>query len=169
MGKTFEKYILRALFLFGIASFINLVRKPPVKDWLLIFFLKGYMSSILDKVLVREGYITYPTKFFKKFDVSIIFDYVLFPISCVYFNQVTEKSRLTDIFIKLFYFSVPMALGEAWLEMNTQVIKYKKGWTPLKSFISLSLTFLVVRGVMYLIRRLDMKQQQSSQKNNYTK
>lgn len=164
MGRTFEKYLLRFLFLFGIASFLNLLRKPPVKDWLLIFFLKGYMSSIFDKVLVREGYITYPTKLFKKFDVSIIFDYILFPISCIYYNQVTEKAKLSDIIIKLFYFSVPMALGEAWLEKNTQVIHYKKGWTPLKSFTSLSLTFLIVRGIMFWVRKVDVKQQE---KHNY--
>jgi len=41
MTKGFEKKVLRILFVFGIATFINLVRKPPQKDWLIIFLLKA--------------------------------------------------------------------------------------------------------------------------------
>ena len=54
MGKQFEKKILTYIFLIGIGSFINLLRKPPIKDWLIIFLLKSYIASILDNLLVTQ-------------------------------------------------------------------------------------------------------------------
>ncbi|MFZ3589623.1 CBO0543 family protein [Bacillus sp. DJP31] len=157
MGHKFEKKLLRFLLVFGILSFINLMRKPPVKDWVIIFFLKGYIASILDKLVVRKNYITYPVKVFKSFDISFMFDYILFPIFCVYFNQVTEKSKITGIIAKLLLFSGSITVVESWLEKNTDVVKYKKNWNWVKTFSSLSITFLIVRMAIGFIRMYSKK------------
>ncbi|WP_236691760.1 CBO0543 family protein [Niallia circulans] len=93
-----EKLLLRVLFVIGIGSFLNLLRKPPLKDWLIIFLLKSYIASILDNLLVKKGYLTYPVKFLKTFDVSVIFSYLLFPVTCIYYNQVTRNSRYSGNF-----------------------------------------------------------------------
>lgn len=155
--NKFEKNTLRFLLLFSIVSFLNLMRKPPVKDWMLIFLFKGYLSSILDKLVVRKGYISYPVKLFKSFDISFIFDYLLYPIACVYYNQATKSSNLFGILIKSLFFSVPMALVEHFFETRTSLIRFKKGWTSFTSFYSLTITFLISRTFIAIIRKLPNK------------
>jgi len=158
MGKQFEKNLLRLLFIISIGSFFNLIRKPPIKDWLIIFFLKSYIATFIDNIAVRRGYIVYPVNLFKTFDVSVLFSYLLFPISCVYYNQVTRNSNLLGIIIKCLLFSVPSTIAEHWLEKNTQLIKYKKSWTSLHSFASMAFTFLLVRFLIAIIRKFAQKQ-----------
>jgi len=153
MNNTFEKVILRFLFLFGIGAFFNLIRKPFMKDWLIIFFLKSYISSILDVVAVKKGYLKYPVTLFKTFDVSVLFSYILFPISCVYYNQLTKHSNVFGIIAKALYFSIPMTIVENWLEKNTQLIEYKKSWNWKYTFSSITTTFLIVRLIMGIIRK----------------
>ncbi|TDK64090.1 hypothetical protein E2K98_04275 [Bacillus salipaludis] len=153
MKKTFEKSVLWALLIFGIISFINLIRKPPAKDWLLIFLFKGFLSSILDNLIVKKGYIKYPVKLLKTFDFSFIFDYLLYPITCVYYNQVTKKSNIFGVFLKVFYFSIPMTVTEHFLEKYTSLIKFKKGWNSFTSFYSLSITFLISRAFIAIVRK----------------
>ncbi|MBM7652757.1 CBO0543 family protein [Neobacillus cucumis] len=153
MKHTLEKNILRALLIFGIISFINLIRKPPAKDWLLIFLFKGFLSSILDNIVVKKGYIKYPIKLFKSFDFSFIFDYLLYPITCVYYNQVTKKSNILGIVVKTFYFSIPMAVTEHLLEKKTSLLKFKKGWNSFTSFWTLSITFLISRAFIAIVRK----------------
>lgn len=155
MKHTFEKNALRALFIFGILSFLNLVRKTPVKDWLLVFLFKGFISSILDNVIVKKGYIRYPINLFKYFDFSFIFDYLLYPITCVYYNQVTRKSNILGILVKTLFFSIPMAVIEHFLEKKTSLIKFKKGWNSFISFGTLSITFLVSRAFIAIVRKAD--------------
>ncbi|MCA1040082.1 hypothetical protein LCM00_11280 [Bacillus infantis] len=153
--NKFEKNTLRFLLIFGLISLVKLMRKPPVKDWMLIFLFKGFISSIIDKLLVRKGYITYPVKLLKSFDVSFIFDYLLYPIACVYFNQATKSSSLFGILIKVLYFSLPMAVAEHFLEKRTKLIKFKKGWNSLTSFYSMTLIFLLSRTFIAFIRKAD--------------
>ena len=158
MGTTFEKNTLKTLFFLGIGIFFNLIRKPPMKDWIIIFLLKSYIASILDNLLVKKGYLKYPVNLFKTFDISALFSYLIFPISCIYYNQVTKNSTISGILFKCLIFSFPSALAEHWLEKNTKLIKYKKSWTSAHSFISIFSTFLMVRFLMTLIRKAAHKQ-----------
>jgi hypothetical protein len=139
-------------------AFLNILRKPPLKDWLIIFLLKSYIASILDNLLVKKGYLKYPVKTLKTFDISVLFSYLLFPVTCIYFNQATKNSNILDIFIKCFLFSFPSAVAEHWIERKTNLIKYKKSWTSLHSFFSIAATFLFVRFTMILIRVVASKQ-----------
>ncbi|WP_312099422.1 CBO0543 family protein [Niallia sp.] len=156
--RKYEKNILRILCVIGIGSFLGLLKKPPLKDWLIIFLLKSYIASILDNLLVKKGYLTYPIKLLKTFDVSVLFSYLLFPVCCIYFNQVTVNSRLIGILTKCIFFSVPSALAEHWIEKNTDLIRYKKTWTSFHSFLSIAGTFLFVRFMMVLVRKANIKQ-----------
>lgn len=153
MGKNFEKTVLKLLFVFGIATFFNLIRKPSIKDWVIAFLLKSYIASILDVLTVKKEYVKYPVNLFKIFDISVMFSYLLFPITCVYFNQVTNNSKIPDILRKTLYFSIPMTIAENWLEKNTKLVKYKKSWDWRHSFLSISSTFLLVRFLMYIMRK----------------
>ncbi len=155
MTQRFEKYTLRFLLVFGLIMFANLMRKPPTKDWLLIFLFKGYISSILDKTIVTKKKIIYPVKLVKWFDISFVFDYILFPVVCVYYNQITKSSSLIWIIIKIFYFSIPMTLLEYFFETRTSLIKFRNGWNIYHSFLTMSLSFLVSRAFIALIRNAD--------------
>ncbi|MEH7883731.1 CBO0543 family protein [Bacillus sp. JJ1609] len=154
MGKSDEKKVLWVLFFFGIFSFFQLVKKPPIKDWLIIFLLKGYIASILDNLFVKKGYLKYPVTLFKTFDISVLFSYIIFPVTCIYFNQVTKNSGLIAIILKCILFSLPSSLAEHWIEKKTDLIKYKKGWTSFHSFTSIASTFLAVRFLMGGIRKM---------------
>ncbi|WP_129728294.1 CBO0543 family protein [Ectobacillus funiculus] len=153
MNSTIEKTTLKSLFLFGVFAFFNLVRKPLMKDWLIIFFLKSYISSILNVIAVKKGYLKYPVPLFKTFDVSVLFSYILFPISCVYYNQLTKNSNIFGMIVKAMCFSIPMTIVENWLEQNTRLIEYKKSWDWKYTFSSITTTFLIVRFIMGIIRK----------------
>jgi hypothetical protein len=153
--QSVEKNILWFLLLFGIINFIKLIRKPPVKDWLIIFLLKGFLSSLLDAILVKKGYIKYPITLLKSVNISFGFDYLLHPIACVYYNQVTKSSNIVGIFIKALFFSIPMAVTEHFLEKKTKLIKFKKGWTSFTSFWTMTVTFLFSRLIIALVRKGD--------------
>ncbi|WP_226669794.1 CBO0543 family protein [Metabacillus litoralis] len=155
MKLTFEKNFLRFLLIFGVLTFINLIRKPPTKDWLLIFLFKGYISSILDKIAVTKDRLVYPVSLFKWFDISFIFDYLLFPVACIYYNQATKVSNKVMIVVKTLYFSIPMTLVEYLLEQHTKLIKFKKGWNIYFSFFTLTLTFLLSRMFIAAVRKSD--------------
>jgi hypothetical protein len=152
LKEKHEKRILCLLFVFGIIALVNLIRKPPVKDWVIIFLLKAYISSILDKFTVKKGFLVYPVKLIKFFDTSFIFDYILFPIACVYYNQVTYQKSLFVIISRVMLFSIPMTIVEQWLEHKTDLVKYKKGWNWKYTFTSLNVTFLMVRSLITMIR-----------------
>jgi len=130
-----------------------------MKDWLIIFLLKGYIASILDNLLVKKGYLKYPVSLFKTFDISVLFSYILFPVTCIYFNQVTKNSGLIAIFFKCILFSLPSAFAEHWIEKKTNLIRYKKSWTSIHSFASIASTFLAVRFLMGGIRKWTQKEQ----------
>jgi hypothetical protein len=151
MKKNLELKILRGLFLFGILAFFQLIRKPPMKDWVIVFLLKSYLATFIDTIVVRNGFIKYPVNLFKSFDISVIFSYLLFPITCVYFNQLTKNSRFTGILMTCTAFSLPMALVEHFLERKTNLIDYKKNWNWIYSLISIFITFIGVRSLYKLI------------------
>jgi hypothetical protein len=153
-----EKKLLAFLLFSGLLSFLNAIRKPPLKDWVIIFLLKGYISSILDKFVVKKGYIAYPVKLIQSFDISFIFDYLLFPLTCVYYNQATYGKPVPTILLRVLFFSIPMTVVEQWLERKTHLVEYKKGWNWRFTFLSLNLTFLAVRGIISIIRNVSEKE-----------
>ena len=65
MGQKFEKKLIKLLYFFGIGSFIYLIKKPLAKDWLLVFFIKSYYASLIDKLVVNKGYVQYPSRISK--------------------------------------------------------------------------------------------------------
>jgi hypothetical protein len=152
LGRKFEINLVKFLYFLGISSFIYLIKKPLAKEWLLVFFIKSYYASLVDNLVVKRGYVQYPTRFPKQVKTSVLFDYILFPITCVFYNQLTKDSRIIQCLLKVLYFSIPMTIAELWLEKNTRLIKYKNGWNWTTTFYSLSFSLLLVRFTMSVIR-----------------
>lgn len=155
-----DKTILNLLTILGISGsiFFLLRRKGELKDWFLIFFIKTLVSTVFDGPVIKTKYLQYPVRYFPKlFDSNIVFLYVLFPLSCVIYNQFTYKMKPLKSILSVFLFSGPMTLMESWIEKNTNLVKYNKGWNSYFTFIVLSFTFLLVKGCIEGIRFLDKK------------
>ena len=133
-------------------------KREKLKDWLLIFFLKGYISSFIDQIIVKKKKIVYPVRFMSKyFESSILFDYLLFPILCVFYNRTSENSNLKSILLQPFIYSTPMMILEIILEKYTNLIKYKRDWNWMITYLSLVITFLFVRGFIAIIRKFNIE------------
>ena len=153
-----QKKLLRIILGVGLLLIPFAFKREKLKDWLLIFFLKGYISSFLDQIIVKKKQISYPVRFMSKyFDSSILFDYLLFPLLCVFYNRTSEKSNLHSIFLQSFIYSTPMTVLEVILEKNTNLIRYKKNWNWLITYLTLVITFLFVRGFIAIIRKFNIE------------
>lgn len=155
-----DRTILNSLTIIGISGgiFFLLRRKGDLKDWFLIYFIKTLVSTVIDGPVIKKKYLQYPHRYFPKlFDSNIVFLYILFPLSCVMYNQFTYKLKPIKTFLSVFLFSGPMTLIENWLEKNTNLVKYHKGWNSYITFGVLSFTFLLVKGCIEGIRFLDKK------------
>ena len=153
-----QKKLLRIVLGVGLLLIPFAFKREKLKDWLLIFFLKGYISSFLDQIIVKKKQISYPVRFMSKyFDSSILFDYLLFPILCVFYNRTSEKSNLHSIFLQSFIYSTPMTVLEVILEKKTNLIRYKKKWNWLITYSTLVVTFLFVRGFIAIIRKFNIE------------
>ncbi|MFV8830085.1 CBO0543 family protein [Alkalihalobacterium sp. APHAB7] len=156
-----EKKFLNYMFYFGILAIpFVFFRKKPLKDWVIVYFIVGFVSGIIDNILVTRGKLKYPVKKFKNyFLVSCTFDFVLCPLLNVIYNQATYKNNAWQSFLKLFLFITPMSLFETWLEKNTNLIKWKNGWKWYHTYISIFTKYLSVRIIMAIIRYFSNLQQ----------
>jgi len=154
-----DKKIINLITLLGISGWVFLFRrKGDLKEWFLIYFIKSLVSTLIDGPVIKQKYVQYPYRYFPKlFDTNIVFLYVIFPLSCVIYNQFTYKMKPLKTILSVVLFSGPMTLIESWLERNTKLVRYRKGWNGLYTFSVLSFTFLVVRAFIEFIRFLDKK------------
>ncbi|MBT2642818.1 hypothetical protein J7I80_11315 [Bacillus sp. ISL-41] len=156
-----DRTILNILTTIGIGGSIFFLsrKKRNLKDWYLIFFIKTFVSTIFDGPVIKTKYLQYPHRYFPKFfDSNIVFLYILFPLACVIYNQFTYKMKPFKTILSVILFSGPMTLFENWLEKNTNLVKYNKGWNGYVTFGVLSFTFLLVKGCIEGIRFLDNRE-----------
>ncbi|MEH7444532.1 CBO0543 family protein [Bacillus sp. JJ1122] len=159
-----DKTILNLITIFGIgASIFFLFRKKgALKDWFLIYLFKTLISTLIDGPVIKKKYVQYPHRYFPHlFDSNIVFLYILFPLSCVMYNQFTYKMKPIKSIFSVFLFSGPMTLIENWLEKKTRLVRYRKGWNSFYTFSVLSFTFLLVKVFIEWIRLLDKKRNPS--------
>lgn len=106
-------------------------------------------------VAVTNKWIEYPVRLLPKvYRISVIYDYLLFPLTSFWYNQTTYSSKLKGIILQtLLIFSLPLTVLEYWIERKTNLVNYKT-WTCFHTYTSLSLIFLFIRSFMSLIRRL---------------
>lgn len=72
---------------------------------------------------------------------------------CVFYNQFTNNSRLIEALKQVFYFSIRITALEYWLEKKTRLVKYKKAWNWRYTLSSITGSFLIIRLLMFLIRK----------------
>jgi hypothetical protein len=148
-----EKIILWSLLIIGIALFFFSLRKPPIKDWILIFLLTSFFSIFLGVLVVEEKMIEYPISFLSNyFSSSLLYEYLLLPVVCIYFYQKTYYSRYPDIILRCTLYTSALTIIEVLLERYTDLIEYHT-WTWIHTFISIFFLMMFIRILMQLINR----------------
>ncbi|MDP4084424.1 MAG: CBO0543 family protein [Bacillota bacterium] len=150
------KLILYVLTLFGIILLPVGLKRKPRKDWIIVFLLKTLISSFVGNVIAATKTLEFPVRLFPKaFKSSVLYDILLFPLLCLFYNQTTYKSKLIGIISQEFMYSLPMTWIEIILEKKTNLIKYNS-WKWYYTLFSLTGTFLLVRGVIGYIRKITL-------------
>ncbi|MDF2959495.1 MAG: hypothetical protein K0S39_1230 [Paenibacillus sp.] len=148
-----EYAVLWFFFIVSTVSIFFWLPKQPVKDWLLVFFIKGSISTLIDSYIVAYGYIEYPVRLLPDiFQIHILYDMLFFPCLCVFYNQTTYHSKLKGILLQTVIYSIPMCLLEYYAVHKSRLIVYHS-WNIYLTFLFLVGTFLLVRGIMGLIRK----------------
>lgn len=153
MPVELEKAILYIMFVIGLLAFAFSLRKPPVKDWLLAFFITGYFALILGVVVVESGLLSYPVTIFTYFDSSPLFELVLFPVISVYYYQTTFHSNVKGFLIQGFFYTLIITIIEFFFLKYTDLIDYHT-WKLSYTFISLYIFFFLIRCLLQFICKL---------------
>jgi hypothetical protein len=127
------------------------------QQWLLVYFLVATLSELITHFPISYRLFEFPVRFLPRFfESSILFDIVVFPTINVLFNWMTLLAPVKRIIILAIVISAGMTGLEYLLEKYTPLIHYYQ-WTALKSFVTIFLFLLVVRGFMALVRRRNFK------------
>lgn len=146
-----ERIILWSLLIIGVTLLFSSLRKPPIKNWILIFSLSSYFSTFFGVLVVEEKMLEYPVRFLSNyFSSSLLYEYLLFPVVCIYFYQTTYRSRYLNIVLQCILYTTVLTIIEIFFERYTELIKYHT-WTWKYTFISTFLLILFIRFLMQLI------------------
>lgn len=159
-----EKKLLNLLISLCIVSLPFLFRGPKMRENLLIFFSKGVIATLIDAYVVGTKRVEYPVRPLPKiFKTNIIYDVLFFPILSVIWVKISYNDNIFKILLKSLIFSVPMSLGQWYMENNSRLFKWNK-WSPLHTFGSVNFTLFTIRGFVGLLKKLDkLKNQNISQ------
>ncbi|MBM7585401.1 phosphatidylglycerophosphate synthase [Bacillus pakistanensis] len=150
-----ERLILWFLLIVGIVLLIFSLRKPPIKNWILIFLLTSYSSTFLGVLVVEEKMLEYPIRFLSKYYTSsFLYEYLLFPVVCIYFYQSTYQSSYLYMVLKCLFYTSLLTMIEVFFERYTDLIEYHT-WTWLHTFIS---TFFLMMFVRITIQAINKKE-----------
>jgi hypothetical protein len=148
-----ERIILWSLLIIGITLLFSSLRKPPIKNWILIFSLSSCFSTFFGVLVVEEKMLEYPVRFLRNyFSSSLLYEYLLFPVVCIYFYQTTYRSRYLNIVLQCILYTTVLTIIEFFFERYTELIKYHT-WTWIYTFISTFLLMMFIRFLMQLISR----------------
>lgn len=151
------EFINWGVLILSVVTMFYVFTKPPVKDWVIVFFLKGFLSIVFDTIFVAKGWLSYPVRFFPNtFQTTLLFALLAYPLLCVIYNQTSYKSSLAGILVQAVLYSIPPTIFETWAAYNTELVKFH-GWTWYYSFLFFLGTFLAVRGSVALIRTYSNK------------
>ncbi|WP_339146155.1 MULTISPECIES: CBO0543 family protein [unclassified Sutcliffiella] len=153
-----DKIILQIITVLGLGGWSLLFRKGPIKDWFLVYLFKTFITTLIDGPVTKKKLVTYPYRFLANiFETNIIFDYIIFPLLCVFYSQFTYKMKLLKTIVSVFLFSLPMTVIQEWLERNTQLVKYSRRWSWINTLSVLTMTFWSSRIFIAWIRFINQK------------
>jgi len=151
-----EKRFLRGLLIGNLLILLPILyRKPPIRDWIIVYVYNAITNGLLDMPLTHHKVIRYPVRFLpKKFKIHILFDFLIYPTFTVFYNQLTKKDKPFVVIYKLVLFTIPPFFIELWAERKTKLIEWKEGWRWYHTYFSIILKSLLTRLVIEALRKL---------------
>lgn len=150
-----EKKLLNLLTALCLVSLPFLFKGSKMRENLVIFFSKGVIASLIDAYVIGTNRLEYPVRPFPKiFKTNIIYTILFFPLLSVIWVKISYNDKLSKILLKSLLFSIPMSIGQWYMEKNTRLFKWKK-WTPFHTFGSVNFTLFIIRGLVGLLKKLD--------------
>ncbi|MDR7002118.1 CBO0543 family protein [Neobacillus niacini] len=150
-----ERKLLNLLLSLCIASLPFLFKGTKMRENLVIFFSKGVLATLIDAYVVGTKKIEYPVRPIPKiFKTNIIYDMLFFPLLSVIWAKISYNDKFLKILLKSLIFSVPMSIGQWFMEKNTRLFKWNK-WSPFHTFASVSFTLFTIRGLVGLLKIVD--------------
>lgn len=138
--------------LIGLLLLIFAVDWHYFRDWVVVFLFKCLIDSLWGTAVINQHLLEYPFRQFPQFyKMSILFDFWIFPILCVLYNQITKKRGFRLILVYAILFSAGMTAIEYPLELYTELIHYHN-WSWYITFITLTVTFLSSRAFIAFYR-----------------
>ncbi len=136
----------------GLLFLIFTVDWRYFRDWIVVFLYICVLDSLWGSAVVNAHLIEFPFRQFPQlFKMSLLFDYWIFPILCVLYNQITRECGLWPILYYALLFSAGMTAIEYPLELYTNLIKYIN-WSWFTTFYTLLITFLSSRAFIAFYR-----------------
>ncbi|MEH7746016.1 CBO0543 family protein [Neobacillus drentensis] len=152
---TMERKLLNLLTALCFISLPFLFKGSKMRETLVIFFSKGVLATLIDAFVVGSKRVEYPVRPFPKiFKTNIIYDILFFPILSVIWVKISYNDKFWKILLKSLIFSVPMSIGQWYMERNTKLFKWGK-WTAIHTFGSVNFTLFTIRGFVGLLKILD--------------
>ncbi|UOQ93929.1 hypothetical protein MUO14_02805 [Halobacillus shinanisalinarum] len=145
-----EIILLWIFYILGATLLLFSLKKPPRRNWLLIYFTTAYFAVFLGNLIVEYHFLTFPVTLFKHLDGSVLFEFLLFPVICIYYYQTTYHSAIFGIVWQAAVYSGALTIVESFLEMYTDLIKYLQ-WDWYYTWISVFIFMVIVRSSMGLL------------------
>lgn len=155
--QSVERLVLRLMFVIGLACLPFTFQKKHVKEWGIVFFATGFVVTFLAQIVVGGKKLKYTIRPMPKyFDTNVLYEHLILPLLCVWFNQVTYHAKWWSIIGQALLYSSIHTLIEYVLEKKTDFIKWHR-WKWYHNVASLMSVFIGSRGVLALFKWLSQR------------
>ncbi|WP_010530274.1 CBO0543 family protein [Lentibacillus jeotgali] len=155
-----EIILLWLFLILGIILLTVSLKKQPLKDWLLCLLAAAYFASPLGDLVVKYEFLSYPVQLFPQFQSSILYEYLLLPLMCLFYFQSTYHKGIFSCIWQAFLYSAVLTTFEVLLEIKTALIDYIH-WGWFSSFITQFLFLLFIRWLMWLVNVVVKKREKT--------
>lgn len=123
----------------------------------LCYLLSSQINTIIDMIVVNKHLIEFPIRLFSSFsNISITFDYILFPIfHCFYYQWTYDKKFLVSLVIAILMTGGLTAV-EMMIERYTSLITYLQ-WNNFYTFSSVLIVLILTRFIVRIWFRNEIK------------
>jgi len=147
-----DKFLLLCFSVLGICLFIFSLKKQPIKDWLLSFFLTAFFANIIGTAAVDLKLLEY-LKITPNFDTGSFYELIFLPVVIIYFYQSSYRSNIPGIIFQCLLYTLVLTIAEILITKYTNLIEYTN-WNWLVTFITVFCFMIGVRFLLKLINRV---------------
>ena len=138
--------------LLALLALIFIIDWRYFRDWVVVYLYKCVIDSLWGNAVAHTKALEYPFRQLPQYyDSSLLFEYWIFPVLCILYNQITRERGIWPILYYAVLFSAGITAIEHPLELYTNLIKYHN-WSWFTTFYTLIITFLAARAFIAFYR-----------------